>query len=88
MNLTKKKVKTEVETTETVCEITQAEFDKICAKFAADIVMAFMGDKPEADDVMAGLQLTAILAEFTSKLDKELFDETKTNKNPDTKEEK
>lgn len=88
MNLTKKTVKTEVETTETMCEITQEEFSKMCAKIAADTVMKFIGDEPEADDVMAGLQLTAILAEYTSQVEHEMFDETKTNKNPDTKEEK
>ena len=88
MNLTKKTVKTEVETTETVCEIVQEEFADLCARTAADVITEFMGDTPTEEDFMAGVQLTTLFALFAAKLDMALFDEPKTNKTQNTKEEK
>ena len=88
MKLTKKTVTHEVETSETVCEITQAEFDTLCAKTAAKTITEFIGDGADIDDLMAGLQLTSLFAKFVAKLDHELFDANDTNENPDKKEEK
>ena len=84
MKLTKKTVSHE--TTETVCEITQEEFDMLCAKTAAALVVDFIGDNPEASDFTAGLSLTHLFAKFVSKLDSELFNDK--TENPDKKEEK
>ena len=86
MKLTKKSVKHE--TQEIVCETTQAEFDMLCAKTAAQLVTEFMGDDPEIDDVRAGLELASVLAKFVARLDDKMFDNTDTNENPDNKEEK
>lgn len=86
MKLTKKTVKHEVETTENVCEITQEEFDQICARVAASTVMQTLGDNPDVEDLAVGMHMTAFLAEFVSNLDDELFNDT--NENPDKKEEK
>lgn len=83
MRLTKKTVKHEVETTETVCEITRAEFDKVCARVAADTVTNHIGADVDAEDLVAGLCMTALLAQFVSNLDDELFNETE---NPDKNE--
>ena len=88
MKLTKKTTKKEVETTETVCEITQAEFDRLCAKVAASAVMKFIGDDPDASDLEAGLSMTAFLADFVLKLDNVLFKDHDTNETHDEKEEK
>lgn len=88
MKLTKKSVKHEVETTETVCEITQAEFDKICAKTAAKTITDYVGDDADIDDLIAGVMLTSLFAQFVSNLDDELFNDTDKTENPDKKEEK
>ena len=89
MKLTKKSVKHEVETTETVCEITQSEFDQICAKMAADTVTDYIGcDGVDVDDLIAGLTLTALFAEFVSKLDDKLFTDKTENPDKNEKEEK
>jgi len=88
MKLTKKTTTKEVETTETVCEITQAEFDRVCAKIAASAVMKFIGDDPDASDLEAGLSMTAFLADFVSKLDRALFNDRDTTNPNDEKEEK
>lgn len=85
MKLTKKTVKSEVETTETVCEIAQDEFEKLCAECAAKTVADFIGVEPDADDLMAGIQLTHLFAKFGARLVCELFEDT--NENPDKKEE-
>ena len=88
MKLTKKTVKKEVETTEKVCEISQTEFDKLCAKTAASVVVDFIGDDYDEDDILASIQLTTLLANFVSELDGVMFDTSSTNENPDKKEEK
>ena len=88
MKLTEKTVKQEVETTETVCEITQEEFDAICASTAAHIITNFVGKDADIEDLMAGIMLSQVFAQFVSKLDEKLFGENNTNENPDKKEEK
>ena len=85
MKLTKKTVKHEVEATETVCEITQAEFDKICAETAAATVVEQVGTDPEITDMLAGIAMTSLLAEFVANLDKKLFTND-TNTSPDKNE--
>lgn len=87
MKLTKKPVTSEVETMETVCEITQAEFSATCAKIAARFITDEIGDEPDMEDIAAGLAMAAFLANYTAKLDLALFGAT-TNKNTDKKEEK
>lgn len=86
MKLTKKSVKHE--TKEIVCEVTQAEFDMLCAKTAAQIVTEFIGDDFDMDGVRAGLELAKVFATFIARLDDKMFDNTDTNENPDNKEEK
>ena len=71
MNLKKKTASHE--TTEIVCEIAQDEFDAICAKTAAALVVDFIGENPDVSDLGAGLSLTSLFAKFVSILDKELF---------------
>lgn len=88
MKLTKKTVKHEVENMETVCEITQAEFDDICAKAAAKLVIDFIGPDADVDDIKAGIELTSLLARFVANLDNKLFSDHDTDENPDKKEEK
>lgn len=88
MNLTKKTVKTEVETTETVCEITREEFSELGAKIAADTIMNAIGKDADVDDLLAGVAMTALLAEFAARLEMKLFGDTDNDKNPETKEEK
>ena len=87
MKLTKKTTTKEVETTETVCEITQKEFDQICAKTAANVVTDYIGKDADVDDLIAGIMLTSLFAQFVSDLDDKLFGNDKTE-NPDKKEEK
>lgn len=84
MKLTQKTVKQEVETTETVCEITRDEFENLCAKVSANTVIKTIGDDPEIDDMLAGLALTRIFANLCASLEVELFGDT--NENPDKKE--
>ena len=84
MKLTTKSI--QYETTKTVCEITQDEFDKICAETAASIVVGFIGEDPDIEDLGAGLSLTKMFADFVSKLDERLFNDK--NENPNKKEEK
>ena len=86
MKLTKKTVKSEVETTETVCEITQEEFDALCAKTAAKTITEFVGDDADIEDLIMGIQLTSLFAQFVSRLDKKLFNDTDTDENPDNNE--
>ena len=86
MRLTKNTVKHEVETTETVCQITQDKFDKICAETAAKTIANFVGDDPEVEDLIVGIQLTSLFAQFVAKLDKKLFDEADKTENPDNNE--
>lgn len=85
MKLTKKSTKTEIETTESVCEITKDEFEQICAGVAAHTVVETIGDDPDVDDVMAGLALTRIFAKLCTNLTDKLF--TDPNENNDEKEE-
>lgn len=87
MKLTRKPVKSEVETMETVCEITQAEFSTTCAKIAAKFITAEMGDEPDIDDITAGLAMAAFLAKYTAELDTAFFG-ANTNENTIEKEEK
>ena len=84
MKLTKKSVKHEVETTETVCEITQAEFEQITAKAAAKVITNFV-DR-DVEGLIVGIHLTALFAEFAANISKKLFNDT--TENPDNKEEK
>jgi hypothetical protein len=84
MKLTKKSTKTEVETTETVCEITQDEFERLCASTAATTIVQIIGDDLEVEDFMMGVALTKMFADFASNLTKELFNDT--NENPDKNE--
>lgn len=86
MKLTKKSVTSKVETEVTVCEIAQSEFDRICADVAAKTVVQTIGDDRDADDVVAGLAMAALLAKFVSNLDRVLFNDK--TENPDNKEEK
>lgn len=86
MKLTKKSVTTEVETTEIVCEIAKDEFDKICAETAAHTIVDIIGDEPDTDDIMCGVELTKFLAKFVAKLAVKLFNDK--TENPDKKEEK
>jgi hypothetical protein len=88
MKLTQKTVKHEVEKTESVCEITQAEFDQICAKEAARFVAEFIGPDAAVDDITAGLELTTLFARFVANLDNKLFNDHDNDENPDNKEEK
>ena len=88
MKLTTKKVKQEVETSETVCEITQAEFDKLCAETAAQTVVETIGSDADIEDMMAGIAMTSLLAEFVSKLDSKMFGTNDKNETHDKKEEK
>jgi hypothetical protein len=87
MKLTKKITTKEVETTETVCEIAQEEFDQICAKTTADVITDYIGKDADVDDLIAGVMLTSLFAQFVSNLDDKLFDNDNTE-NPDKKEEK
>ena len=87
MKLTRQTVTQEVKTTETVCEITQDEFDSICAKTAADIVTQFIGDDAGLDDLKAGLELTSLLAKFVMQLDVALFHCKPENPDKNEKEE-
>ena len=86
MKLTKKTTTKEVEATEVVCEITQAEFEQITAKAAAKVITKFIGDDAEIEDLVLGIHLTSLFAEFAASVSKKLF--TDTNENPDKKEEK
>ena len=88
MKLIKKPVTSEVETVETVCEISQAEFSVTCAKIAARFVTDEIGDEPDMEDLAAGLAMAAFLAKYTAQLDSALFDTKPTNENTDKKEEK
>lgn len=88
MKLTQKSTKTEVETTETVCEITKSEFELLCAKVASKFVIRVIGDNPDIDDFVAGISMTHFLADFASDLTIKLFNDTDTTENPDKKEEK
>lgn len=84
MKLTKKSVKHEVETTETVCEIAKDEFSKLGAKVAARIVMEHIDGDESAEALLAALAMTSLLAEFCAELETELFDSKEPN---DKKEE-
>ena len=86
MKLIKKSTKREVETTETVCEITQEEFEKICAETAAQTIVETIGPEADIDDLMMGVAMTSMFADFASNLAKKLF--TDTNETHDKKEEK
>lgn len=88
MNLTKKTVKTEVETIETVCEITKEELADVGAQIASDIVMSKIGDELDVHDMVMGLAMASVLAEFMARLELKLFGDTDEDKNPKTKEEK
>ena len=83
MKLTQKTTTHEVETTEVVCEITQEEFDKICAETAASTVSDMVD--VETDGLLVCLAMTDLLARFVSRLDKKLF--TNKTETKDTKEE-
>lgn len=81
MKLTQKSVEAE----ETVCEITQHEFDRMCASTASEVVRNILPDEPGPDDLEFMLFLTTVLAKFVHTLDKQLFTEPDTH---DKKEEK
>lgn len=81
MKLTQKSIKTEVETTETVCEISKDEFDTICAQTATETIIKAVGDDPDIDDLIASIVMTELLAKYASNLGKKLF-----NDNPDKNE--
>ena len=81
MKLTTKSIKTEVETTETVCEISKDEFDTICAKTATETIIKEVGDDPDIDDAIVAVIMTELLAKFVARLGKKLF-----NDNPDKTE--
>ena len=66
MKLTKKTVKTEVETTEAVCEITKAEFEQITAKAASKVITNFIGSDADVEDLLMGIHLTSLFAEFAA----------------------
>jgi hypothetical protein len=86
MKVTKKSIKHEVETTEAVCEITQSEFEQTCAKVAAKTITDFVGEDAGIDDVMMGIAMTSVFADFVARLVGKLFnDKTETH---DKKEEK
>ena len=86
MKLTMKTVKREVEATEPVCEIAHSEFDDVCAKAAATVVMQFVGDDATINDLRAGLELASVLATFVSDISKQLFNPDDTTENPDKNE--
>lgn len=86
MKLTKKTVKHEVETTESVCEITQAEFEKMCAETAAQTIVQFIGDDPDVDDLMIGVLVTRLFADYAHNLTNVLFPDTA--EDPDKKSNK
>ena len=86
MKLTKKSVKHEVETEEVVCEITQDEFEKICAEASAQTVVENLPDELDADDLFMGIAMTSLFADFANNICKKLFDNK--TENPDKKEEK
>lgn len=85
MKLTKKTVKQEVESTETVCEIAKDEFEMICAQTAAKTIANFVGEDPEVADIVVGVHLTSLFADFAARLIVKLFDNDKTE-NPDKNE--
>lgn len=85
MKLTTKKVKKEVEATETVCEITQEEFHKVCADVAASTVCKYLKGTI-AVDILDALAMTSLIAQFVSNLDDRLFYETDTNTKTNKKE--
>ena len=88
MKLTKKSVTTEVETTETVCEITEDEFMGICASTAASIVLDIIGSSPDVSDVLPSILMTDMFAKFSVKLSKKMFADTDKPENNDKQEEK
>lgn len=83
MKKTRKTIKHEVETTEVVCELTKAEFDKICAETSASLVSSYVD--ADIDGLMIALAMTNLLAQFVSRIDKKLFNDK--TENPDKKEE-
>jgi hypothetical protein len=86
MKLTKKSTKTEIETTETVCEITQEEFEQIGAETAAKTIVQIVGDDPDMEDLLCGVAMSKMFATYLANLVNKLF--TDKNENPDKKEEK
>ena len=89
MKLTKKTVKQEVETSEVVCEITQDEFTQICAVTSAETVVETLGTNLDIDDMVAGIAMTSLLADFVAHLEAKLFNTNKTeNTHNNEKEEK
>lgn len=86
MKVTQKSTKHEVETTEAVCEITQSEFEQICAQTAAKTVTEIIGADPDIDDMMAGIAMTSMFADFVAHLVGKLFNDK--NETHDKKEEK
>lgn len=86
MKLTKKTTKTAVETTEIVCEISQEEFSMMCAETVAKLVVSRLDNPIDGEELMHGIAMTALLAEFAHEMDKKLFNYK--NENPDNKEEK
>ena len=87
MKLTEKTIKQEVETTETICEITRDEFDKLCANVTAKFVVDAIDCSLDIEDLAVGIAMTKILAEYIYKLEEALFNPENTN-NPKTKNKK
>ena len=78
--------KQEVETTEIVCEISQAEFAELTSQIAAEHIMRFIGDNPDNAKFQAGLALSPMFAELLADIDTALFGEN-IYKPTETKEE-
>lgn len=85
MKQTQKITKTSVDKTEILCEISQDEFNTLCAETAADVVVSHLDIPAGGKELMHGIAMTALLADFAYEVTKKMF--TYTNENPDTKEE-
>lgn len=88
MKLTQKSIKTEVETAETVCEISKDEFYTICAQTATETIIKEVWDDHDIDAVICGVIMTELLAKFASRLGKKLFNDNTENPDKNEKEEK
>jgi hypothetical protein len=72
---------------ELVCEITQAEFEKLSAEVAAIIITKSIGDEPDAEDFMFGITMTKMFATLVANLANKMFTDPTTNENKDKQEE-
>ena len=87
MKLTQKINATEVETVETVLEITQEEFGKLTSKIAADTVKQIIDGDDSSEALLAGLAMAASFARFAVNLEKALFKTEPQPENNDKQEE-